>query len=61
MDNKIFVIYMTTRQQEKMPVHSKRQVQIEAGAQVRALLFDKALIEVSGNIPIKVTSSQRRT
>ena len=43
-DSKTFVVYMTFREREKMPVHSKRQAQIKA--QVGALLFNKAPIEV---------------
>ena len=44
-DSKTFVVYMAIRKRKRMPVHSKRQVQIKA--QIRALLFNKALIEVS--------------
>ena len=40
-DSKIFVMHVTIRKQEKMPIYSKKQ------AQIGALLFDKALIEVS--------------
>ena len=40
VNNKIFVVYVTIRKQEKMPIYSERQ------AQVGALPFDKAFIEV---------------
>ena len=40
VNNKTFVGYMVIQEQEKMLVHSKKQ------AQIRVLLFDKALIEV---------------
>ena len=43
-DSEIFVMYVAIREQEEMPVHSKRQAQIET--QVGALLFNKAPIEV---------------
>ena len=43
-DSKTFVIHMAIRKQEKMPVHSERQAQIEA--QVGVLLFNKAPTEV---------------
>ena len=36
----MFVVHMAIREQEKMPVYSKRQVQ------VGALLFNKVFIEV---------------
>ena len=39
-DSKTFVMHVAFRERERMPVHSERQ------AQVRALLFNKALIEV---------------
>ena len=38
--NKTFVVYVVIQEQEKMPMHFKKQTQ------VRALLFDKALIEI---------------
>ena len=41
VDSKTFVVYVIIREREEMPVHSKKQ------AQVGALLFDKALIEIS--------------
>ena len=40
VDSKMFVVYVAIRKQEEMPVHFKKQ------AQVGALLFDKAPIEV---------------
>ena len=43
-NSKTFVMHVAIREQEKMPVHSKRQAQIEA--QVGALLFNEALTEV---------------
>ena len=43
-NSKTFVMHVAIREQEKMPVHSKRQAQIEA--QVGALLLNKALTEV---------------
>ena len=43
-NNKTFVMHMAIREQEKMPVHFEKQAQIKA--QVRALLFNKAPIEV---------------
>ena len=56
-DNETFVMHVAIREREKMPVHSERQVQIEAeayidvqgqsGAQVGALIFNKAPTEVS--------------
>ena len=55
-DSKIFVVYMTIRKQEKMPLHSKIQAKIEAEAkieitahsraQIRALLFDEAFTAI---------------
>ena len=42
VNKRTFVVYMAIREQEKMPVHSKRQ------AQVGTLLFDKAFTEVPG-------------
>ena len=41
----MFVIYVAIWKQEKISVHFKRQVQIKA--KVRALLFNKNLIEIS--------------
>ena len=41
VDSETFVVYMAIQEREKMPIHSKKQVQ------VRALLFDKASTEVS--------------
>ena len=43
-NSKMFVMHIAIREQERMPMHSKRQTQIEA--QVRALLFNKALTEI---------------
>ena len=43
-DNKIFVVHVAIREQERMPVHSEKQAQIKA--HVGALLFNKAPIEV---------------
>ena len=43
-DSKTFVIHVAIREQEEMPVHFKKQA--ENGAQVGALIFDKAPIEV---------------
>ena len=40
VNSEIFVIHVAIREQEKMPVHSKKQ------AQIGALLFDKAPIEI---------------
>ena len=40
VDSETFVVYVAIREQEKMPVHSKKQ------AQVGAPLFNKALIKV---------------
>ena len=40
VDSETFVVHVAIREQEEMPVHSKRQ------AQVRALLFDKASTKV---------------
>ena len=40
VSNKTFVVYVAIREQEEMPVHSKRQAQIEI------LIFDKAPTEV---------------
>ena len=55
-DSKTFVVHVAIREREEMPVHFERQAQFEAeahidaqgqsGAQVGALLFDKALTEV---------------
>lgn len=39
-DNKTFVVYVAIWEQEKIPVHSKKQ------AKVGALIFDKAFIVV---------------
>ena len=39
-DSKTFVVHVTIRKQEKMPVHSKKQ------AQVKAILFDETLTAV---------------
>ena len=54
--SKTFVVHVAIREREEMPVHFERQAQFEAeahidaqgqsGAQVGALLFDKALTEV---------------
>ena len=43
VNNKTFVVHVTIKKREEMPVHSERQAQIEAqsGAQVGALLFDR--------------------
>ena len=41
VNSETFVVHVAIWEQEKMPVHSKKQAQIEA------LLFDKALIEIS--------------
>ena len=41
IDSKTFMVHMAIQEQEKMPMHSKKQTQ------VGALLFDKALTEVS--------------
>ena len=43
-DNKTLVVHVAIREQERMPVYSKRQAQIKA--QVGALLFNQAFIEV---------------
>ena len=43
-NSKIFVIYMAIREQEKIPVHFKKQAQIKA--QVGALLFNKAFTKI---------------
>ena len=43
-NSKTFMVHVAIREQKKMPVHSKRQVQIEA--QVKALLFNMAPTEV---------------
>ena len=43
-NSETFVVHMAIREQERMPVHFKRQAQIEA--QVGALLFNKAPTEV---------------
>ena len=43
-NSKTFVVHVAIREQEEMPVHSERQAQIKA--QVKALLFNKAFIEV---------------
>ena len=43
-DNETFVMHVAIREQEEIPVHSKRQAQIEA--QVGALLFNKTPTEV---------------
>ena len=40
-DNKTFVVHVAIREQEEMPMHSKRQ------AHVGVLLFDKTPTEVS--------------
>ena len=45
-DSKTFVVYVAIWEGEKMPVNLKKQAQIEARAQVGALLFDKAPTEV---------------
>ena len=42
--SKTFVVYIVIWEQEKMPMHSKRQTQIKA--QVGALLFNKALPKI---------------
>ena len=47
VDSKTFVVHMAIREQEEMPVHAEKQAQIQDGAQVGALLFDKAPTEVS--------------
>ena len=51
-DSETFVVHVAIREQEKMPVHSERQADIEAeahidaqdqsGAQIKALIFNKA-------------------
>ena len=43
-NNKTFVVHMAIWEQEKMPIYFKKQAQIKA--QIRALLFNIALIEV---------------
>ena len=43
-NNETFVVHVTIREQEKMPMHSKKQAQIKA--QVGTLLFNKAFIEI---------------
>ena len=43
-NNEIFVVYVAIREQEKIPVHSEKQAQIEA--QVGALLFNEAPTEI---------------
>ena len=43
-NNKTLVMHVAIQEQERMPVHSKRQAQIKA--QIGALLFNKALTEV---------------
>ena len=43
-NSETFVVHVAIREREKMPVHSKKQAQIEA--QVGALLFNKAPTEV---------------
>ena len=40
IDSKIFVMHVAIQEQEKMLVHFKKQ------AQIRALLFDQASIEI---------------
>ena len=45
-DSEIFVVHVAIKKQEKMPVHSEKQAQIQDKAQVKALLFDKAPTEV---------------
>ena len=44
-NSEMFIVHVVIQEQEKILVHSKRQAQIKA--QVGALLFNKALIEVS--------------
>ena len=46
VDSETFVVYVTIRERKKMPVHAERQAQIQDGAQVGALLFNKAPTEV---------------
>ena len=46
-DSKTFVVHVAIREWEEIPVHSKRQVQIQHKAQVGALLFDEASTEIS--------------
>ena len=43
INSETFMVHVAIREREKMPVHSKKQAQIEA--QVGALLFNKALTE----------------
>ena len=43
-DSEMFVVHIAIQEQERMPVHSERQAQIEA--KVGALLFNKAPIEI---------------
>ena len=42
VDSETFVVHVAIWEREKMPVHAKRQAQIQDGAQVGALLFDEA-------------------
>ena len=44
VDNKTFVMHVAIWEQKKMPVHFKKQAQIEA--QVGALLFNETLTKV---------------
>ena len=46
LNNETFVVYVTIRKQDKMPVYSEKRVQIQNKAQIRALLFDEAPTEV---------------
>ena len=55
--SKTFVEHVGIRKQEKMLVHSKKQVQV----QVVALIFDKLLLRSRQNIPTIASSFQRKT
>ena len=48
VNNEMFIVSVAIKKWEEMPMHFKRQAQIEAqsGAHVKALLFDKALTGV---------------
>ena len=46
VNNKMFVIHVAIQEEEKMLMHLKKLAQIQDKAQVRALLFDKATIEI---------------
>ena len=42
-NSKTFVLHLAIQMQKEMPVHLKRQAQIQNKAQVGTLIFDKAL------------------